>query len=404
MGTLAPDVQREIAIVRAVLASKYPREALPAIASNYEITLAELKEILSRHGYDQGRAAMAEAVSRFETGGTTSAPTSRPRITNPTTSGPYVAALPVGRLFADSAYQRELDLLRVERMSAAFDIALVGIIEVSERDDGRFAILDGQHRWATVRDVSFNSSDENPHVVCRIHRDLTVTEEAALYHQLNTTRKQLTGWDRWLARRTAQEPLVLDIEACAQRVGLTIAMTEGQNVLRATKACENVVELGGIQLLENALTLIRTAYPDDQSGLDAAIIQGLAHVLHAYTREELDLERLVQSLATILPRQLTARADAVRELHKGTRDRLAAHVIVERYNTGKGGRVQPFFERVKPQTKAKLDAAGRRNLAIREWAIRAGVIESGQRVTKRVREAYERAREAGEAPDSEAGA
>lgn len=398
------------AIIRSVLAAKYPREAIPTIASHHDMRIDEVKTILDRAGYPD-RNKMTATARHLETH--TSEPEHDDSSTPTPATGdddailfqepgePFIAALPITALFVDHSYQRELDPLRVERMAAAFDIALVGIVEVSQRPDGRHAILDGQHRWATVRDVAFGNDDTEavPHVVCRVHRGLTVTAEAKLYHQLNTTRKQLTGWDRWLARRTSGEQLVLDIEACAQRQGLVISMTEGPNVIRATKACENVVDLGGIQLLENVLSLLRTAYPDDQAGLDAAIIQGLGHVLYAYTHEELDAGRLVQSLATILPRQLTARSDAVREIHKGTRDRLTAHVIVERYNTGKGGRLQPFFDRVKPLTKTK-GAEARRNAAIREWAERAG-LEPGKNLTKRIRAAYADAHPAApEGPDA----
>lgn len=303
---------------------------------------------------------------------------------------PYIAALPVDQLFADHTYQRELDEHRVQKMAAAYKIALVGIIEVSQRTDDTYAILDGQHRWATVRDVHF-LSPITQHLACRVHVGLTIAEEAALYHQLNTTRRQLTGWDRWLARRGAGDPLVAQIEDLAAQHGFTVGMREAPGVLRATKAAENVVALGAIALLDQVLGVVRAAYGDDQAGLDAAIVYGLGHVLHAYGRDELDTNRLVEVLAGIVPRQLTARAAAVREIHKGTNDRLTAHVIVERYNASKGPKLQPFLERVKPASKSKPDAAARRNLAIREWAERQGTPVATQRIPKSVRIAYDSA-------------
>lgn len=270
---------------------------------------------------------------------------------------PYIVALPVTALFADHTYQRELDEHRVQKMAKAFKIALVGIIEVSQRTDDAYAILDGQHRWATVRDVTF-LDPRTHHVACRVHTGLTRAEEAALYHELNTTRRQLTGWDRWLARRGAGDPKVAQVEATAGKHGFTVGMREAPGVLRATRAAENVVDLGGIALLNQTLGVIRAAYGDDQSGLDAAIVHGLAHVLHAYTRDELDTARLIEVLSGVVPRQLTARAAAVREIHKGTTDRLTAHVIVERYNATKGPKLQTFFERVKPVSKVKAVLTG----------------------------------------------
>lgn len=303
---------------------------------------------------------------------------------------PYITALPVSALFADPTYQRDLDPFRVDKMAADYRIALVGIIEVSKRRDGRFAVLDGQHRVATVKARAFGSQNEDPHVPVRVHDGLSVTEEASLYHQLNTTRRQLTGWDRWVARRGAGDQTVLDIEASIHRAGLITGTGVGANILRATGACEKVASLGGVPLLDEVLSVLRRSWPDDQSGLDGAIITGLGHVLNSYHRDELDLVRMVDALSGVLPRQLTARSAAVREIHKGTLDRLTAHVIVERYNTTKGARVQPFFERVKPLAKAvdlKAKRRKERNASIVAWARENGWPEA-RKVSAKLREAY----------------
>ena len=42
---------------------------------------------------------------------------------------PYIAALRAGDLFADRAYQRDLDATRVERMSGEFDRTLLGVLD-----------------------------------------------------------------------------------------------------------------------------------------------------------------------------------------------------------------------------------------------------------------------------------
>ena len=59
-------------------------------------------------------------------------------------------ALRAGDLFAHLAYQRDLDATRVERMSGELDRTLLGLLEVSARDNGRYAIIDGPDRFAVV--------------------------------------------------------------------------------------------------------------------------------------------------------------------------------------------------------------------------------------------------------------
>lgn len=317
-----------------------------------------------------------------------------------TPAEPYVTALAIDTLFADHTYQRELDDHRVVKMAATYRLALVGILEVSDRGDGRYAILDGQHRWAMVRDLSFHRAD-TPHLPCRVHTGLTIEQESKLYHDLNTTRKQLTGWDRWLARRGAGDPVVRDIEALLAKHDLIVALCGGGNVFRATRTAEKIVELNGIPLLDEVVGIVRAAWPDDQNGMDGHILHGLAHVLNAYSREELDIERLITTLAGIMPRQLAARAAAVRELHKGTMDRLAAHVIVERYNTTKGLRLEAFFTRVKPISKTKTAKAKYDDdyrAAVLAWAREPqgqGWSTYHRRMTEKLRAAYVAAGEPG---------
>lgn len=310
-----------------------------------------------------------------------------------TRAEPYIDALPIDQLFADHTYQRELDEHRVARMADEFQIALVGIVEVSKRADHQYAILDGQHRWATVRDVDFDQPRAR-HLPCRVHTGLTITEEAALYHQLNTTRRQLTGWDRWLARRGAGDPVVRDIEALLARHDLQVSLRGGHNIFRATRTAEKIVELNGLQLLDQVVAVVRAAWPDDQNGMDGSILHGLAHVLDNYDRDELDTARLIEVLAGVMPRQLGARAAAVRELHKGTLDRLTAHVIVERYNGAKGPKLQPFFERVKPVSKTKTKAAREAEqyrAAALAWAEETRFENRGRhvRLTLALRQAYD---------------
>lgn len=66
----------------------------------------------------------------------------------------YIAALSPADIFADSTYQRVCDVAHARRMSAGWDRRLAGIIEVSDRGPDaspRYAVIDGQHRWAAAR-------------------------------------------------------------------------------------------------------------------------------------------------------------------------------------------------------------------------------------------------------------
>jgi len=304
---------------------------------------------------------------------------------------PFIASLRVGEVFPDSAYQRPLDDSRVQRMVDAFDLSLLGIIDVSQRDDGRYAVIDGQHRWAVVRELHGASGT----LVCNVHRGLTVAQEAALFYGIDRSRRNLTGWDRWWARRGSGEQVVLDIEEVVNRHNLQVSAATRDGVFRATRAAEDVVVLGGLDLLDSTFGLLVAAWGRAADALDGALLHGLALVLHHYDLEtEISPDRLVAAMQDIAPRQVKARAAQLREAHKGVMARLVAAVLVDRYNAQPGRRVEEFLVRLPAvaKTNVKRDAKARRDDAIRTWARREGLMaENEHRILKATREAYEAA-------------
>jgi hypothetical protein len=327
-------------------------------------------------------AALADVVDELDIGSPEQ--TKRP----PT----YIAALTVGQLFADPRYQRPLDDYRVQRMTDAFDVSLVGIVDVSKRDSDLFAIIDGQHRWAVLREIH---GEAGP-IVCNVHQGLTVEQEASLFYEIDRSRRNLTGWDRWWARRGSGEQGVLDIERTVEKHGLAINPTTKDGVVRATKACEDVAALGGQTLLDSTFSLLLAAWGRAADALDGAHIHGLALVIHHYdVGTELDADRLVAAMQDIAPRQVKARAAQLREAHKGVLPRLVAAVLVDRYNAQPGRKVEDFFVRLPTQgkTAVKRGAKQRQDDAIRSWARREGLMTEGEshRIPKRVREAYDTA-------------
>ncbi|TIC78799.1 hypothetical protein [Nocardioides sp. GY 10127] len=71
MSTDTTSRAQAIALLEAVLATPHPRLAMPAIASNHELTLAELQTILGRHGYpdtDVMRRRRAQLLAEHQAG------------------------------------------------------------------------------------------------------------------------------------------------------------------------------------------------------------------------------------------------------------------------------------------------------------------------------------------------
>ncbi|MEU2043622.1 DUF6551 family protein [Nocardia niwae] len=243
----------------------------------------------------------------------------------------YITAISVDQMFVDHTYQRDLDMPRARRMSREWDPRLVGVIEVSDRGprsaQGRYAIVNGQHRWAAA-----GLRDPNMVMVANVHTGLSVTQEALLFREIDTQTRRLTTWDRWHARRAAGEPVVLDIEEAVAAAGLTISMAPKDGNIRCTSTLERIHRLGGTLLLGNTLRFITDIWGRRLDAVDAPLVLGLAEMLHTYD-DELDHRRLGDVLIDYAPRQIKARAQAMRETETGkSNGTLAALVMLAAYN------------------------------------------------------------------------
>lgn len=298
----------------------------------------------------------------------------------------YVTAIPARHLFVDHTYQRPLDEDRIAEMVTDFNPELLGVIDVSDRGDGTFAIVEGQHRWAAAREA--HPDRDGVHLVCLVHTGLTSIDEAHLFHQIDVRRRALSGWDRWKARRGAGDPVVAEIEAVVTSHGLLVDPAPRDGSIAATRALETVYELGGRQLLSNTILVLTRAYRISRDAYDGALVHGLALVLHHYDLvDELNIDRLVTALEGIAPRQIKARAATLRETHRGVLPRLLAAVVVNQYNQAPGRRIQPLLERLPSGSKYYTDPKIVRREQIRRWAIRQQ-LPVGQVLSQRVIDAY----------------
>lgn len=246
----------------------------------------------------------------------------------------YIAALRADEIFADTTYQRVLDVPRARKMASTWDRRLAGILEVSDRGEDvspRYAVLDGQHRWSAAKFLQ-----TPPSLVANVHSGLSLADEAALFDRLNRQRKQISTWDHWKARRAASDEHVLAIEAIISKHGLKVDPAPRDGHVGCTGTLEKVAKLD-IALLDQALGLITGVWRDRRDGLDAAIIHGLALIFHYLP--DIDLERLGDALLDVLPRQIKTQATALREMQPGTLPVITAVVIVGLYNKKPGRRI-----------------------------------------------------------------
>ena len=106
--------------------------------------------------------------------------------------------LNVSDLNVDYSYQRAISKTRVNRIISDFKPGAIGVLIVSQRKDACY-IVDGLHWAEALTKLGIES------VMCLIHYDLTLKEEALLYYNCNLARKSPTASDNLKALLVAED-------------------------------------------------------------------------------------------------------------------------------------------------------------------------------------------------------
>lgn len=250
---------------------------------------------------------------------------------------PPVVWIPVNKLFVDpDVNTRPLQAARVAKLAENFDPDLIGVLDVAPRENGRFAIIDGQHRAESVR-VALGS-DQN--VPCWVHKRITKAKQASLFVGLNNS-AAVPPLYQFIGKVNAGQAKAVAIMEILTTAGLKLETSARDGTIRCVATLEKLYDgqgdpTAGPKALENALSIIINAWGPTTSALNGSIVEGIGLVLLRY-RDQVDHEALIQKLATTKggPAALLGQARALKDWRGGTVPRAVAGAVVTIYNKGR---------------------------------------------------------------------
>ncbi len=247
--------------------------------------------------------------------------------------------IPLRELFVDPVVQRALNQGWASQIAKEFDPDHMGVVTVSERADGRYAVIDGQHRIAAVRQLF---DDDTQKIECKVHRGLTTEEEAAMFVGLNNF-KRPSGVQLFLKNVIAGDPEAVEINDIVKRQGFRVngAATDGN--ITCVGALQSIYHgFGGHKapanptLLTQTMIVVKNAWGISKDGANGSVVEGVA-LLIAARAKMLDYADLSHRLATFPggPSGLLGRARGVAAVSGGRIPLAVADVIVDIYNKGR---------------------------------------------------------------------
>lgn len=234
-------------------------------------------------------------------------------------------------VFVDERYQRPLTSF-VERVRSRYNPALVGTIITSARDDGRFAVIDGQTRAEGMRRRG------EAVVPALVYEGLTPMDEARLFALFQTERKGMATWLRNRAALIAQDPEAVAIQGIVTAAGFELGTVDTPHQVKAIAALEYVYRRDP-QVLALTMQILAAAWPDPTTEYRAGgdMIRGVAVFL--MREKNVDPNKLMDKLAETTPAVIRHRANALREGGGGgggsTRAAFIADAILGVYMRGR---------------------------------------------------------------------
>lgn len=221
---------------------------------------------------------------------------------------PKVVWLDLGLLEVDHRYQREITQdgrKHIGRILKDFNWNKYQPVVVTESGEGKYAVIDGQHRLEAAKKHPLIDS-----LPCYVIDAPDLAAQAEIFIAVNSDRRGLTGLNRvWAAVASGNVEAAAIAEAC-EKAGVTIPRNNPsgglapRTLIGAYILLRYIGKLGRAAVLD-ALALCAEAWPERPRSHRISIVVGVARVCSTpYSRE-----RLLRALRTTSPEGLNDRLE-----------------------------------------------------------------------------------------------
>ena len=245
---------------------------------------------------------------------------------------PELQWVSVDLIDVDRNYQRELKTALVDKILRRFAWTKFGALVLSRQENGRYTVVEGQHRWKAAclhPDIS-----EVPAVIVS-HADLA--GEASSFLAINRDRMAVSTVEQYWAGLTAGDDTAAAISKVLKSAGCDVVPAPGHhrpNLTSAVTALDRCLKRYGHGATRRALLIVREAWPDDPKSLRGTLITALARIIRA-NEKTVDDAGLIAAIRPQGIAKLTAHAEAFRKLSGGSAETALTKAITELYNKGK---------------------------------------------------------------------
>lgn len=243
---------------------------------------------------------------------------------------PAMQTVRLSELKVDPRVNRPLDQAWVDALVSTWTPAALGVPIVSKNGDGRYVILDGQHRVEALREM--HADDARVKVL--VYEDLSLGEEAQLFVDFNHTRgvKAFVKFERLVTAGDTDACFILSI---LNEQGLHLSRGIESNAVNCVVTLQALLHYDRTGLLlKRVLTVPIGAWGSDSHGFSGDVLAGIARLFRRFPAAS--TKRLIQKLAGLPggPTGALAKGRGLREVMGGRLSAAVAEHLRLLYNLG----------------------------------------------------------------------
>jgi hypothetical protein len=259
----------------------------------------------------------------------------------------YQKSVSLDAVIVDQRVQRTEgpDQRRVDKMASMFNPDALGVLILSEREDGTLVCLDGMHRCLSARKAGHTALME-----AKVFTGLTLAEEASLFLLYND-KKDPSAVSKFNTRVVAEDPVAQDIDRIIRSHGWRVATSTHPGCINAINKAEDVYRTGagsvanGVhpEILDRVLSIITAAWGHDQHGVHQAILAGMGQVIGRFGTK-VDSDKMIAEIRGTRPETIIGSARSMAGVQRTSVSAALARDLARMHDNRRRKNLLPISE------------------------------------------------------------
>jgi hypothetical protein len=236
--------------------------------------------------------------------------------------------IPADLIEVDRRYQRKLNAKWVDQLAKSFDPFLLDDLLVNRGPDGRYAVMDGQHRLLAIRAMGWGDQ----RVPCKVYDNLPESLQAKRFN-VQQVRRSLTPQEKFRAALVEGDPIAVSIERSVAASGYRLNLDDGElsgGQIVGVSALRRVATSSRPGDLDVVLGILRDGFGGDV-GPRHSVIEGVS-MFNGKFRGEYDRPRLIEVMRRMTLSRIAAEGEDISRVIGGSTASGVAYHLWRTYN------------------------------------------------------------------------